>query len=189
MQTIQSLANEIAMVVGAPNARNRRPHNPLQNVDNALAFMKIANKAMINGWLRAVLISAHVSYATYWRLKHGCLPGGMNLTIWPALRDALAEAKIAMWPIRHPEFHEVAPNGSIVKITCQTISNREIQKPHTSAFYCTITDRCSQANKPEIEGKTANDLTLKMPGYRRAKVGTPAFAKLVQRILDGEFKA
>lgn len=189
MQTIQSLANEITEIVGEPNENGRRLNFPLQNLENAIAFMRVAKKAMINGWLRAVLINARVSYATYWRMKHGCLPNGMNLTIWPALRDAMAEEKIGMWPIRHPEMFEVSPDGSIVKITCHTLSKREIQKPHTSEFYVTATEKCAPAFKPEIDGKTARDVTLKIPGERRAKVGTPAFARLVQRILDGEFAA
>jgi len=188
MFSVSDSISRIVALVGPVGQRDRYAFN---TIAVAIAFLKLCRQAASYKALREVLAGARVSYASYWRLSHGCRSFGMALCIWPALREAMIEANLEIWAVKEPVVYEARGEDILAHFT--VISQETIvHVPSSPGFREIVAELAPQVETiTQIAGgrgpRVNRSTTTIYNGNAKIQQGTPAFAKLVKRIVAGEF--
>lgn len=185
MFSVYDTASRITAIVGPVAGNGTRDRFIFNKVATCIAFLKVCQFAADHRKLRDVLTRAQISYASFWRLAHGCRSFGMSLTIWPALREAMTAANLEIRPITAGKVYE-ADGDDILEHRTVVSQETIAHVPGSDGFEAIVAELA-----PEVEvdsGMRGNFRTsIKPIGGRKIQAGTPAFAKLVKRIVAGEF--
>jgi len=188
MFSVSDTISRIVALVGPASQRGRYAFN---TIATAIAFLKLCRAAANHKALREVLAGARVSYASYWRLSHGCRSFGMALCIWPALREAMMQEGIWIRDLKAPVVYE--PSGDAILERRTTVSVETAKhEPGSDGFREIVGELAPQIEIiTQINGghgpRKARSTTTIYNGNAKIQQGTPAFAKLVKRIVAGEF--
>lgn len=186
MFSVHDTASRIVDLLGPVTGHGTRDRFLFNKIETCIAFLKICAVAAEHRKLRAVLSDAQVSYASFWRLAHGCRSFGMVLTIWPALRDAMTAANLEIRPINAGKVYEASGDDILEHVS--TISQKTIEHvPGSSGFSRIVAELAPEAEIVSSKIRSVGTTIKPIPNAHKVQAGTPAFAKLVKRIVRGDF--
>lgn len=173
-------ADKIAEAIGQPNDCGQR-NWPAMTITALIRLLKIVKAAKKDRVSRRALELASVSYRNMWLLYHGCLPHGMRMTVWPALRDAMWAAGIDVWDLPVSAVCE-ARGDDIVETVTRMYTETITHKPGSEGF----TEIVAMA-APAVEiVKRGKVVTMQVGKRKPVSPGSPEFSKLVRSILAGK---